>query len=287
MTEAVQARRAFLLESQNSDGGWGYFPGKQSWLEPTTYALLALHGDAAAKAKVDRAFQLIQSWQLPDGAWKPNAVVETPSWAAALALTVHAVRGVFDDHHRRGLESLLRVTGYENSPLFRMAHFLKPKLVELDPSLKAWPWLPDTTSWIEPTAHSLVALKLSRKKTKNDALQSRISDGEQMILTRRCSDGGWNYGNHRVLGEDLPSYPETTGIALLGLRGMAHQSLDRSIEVAKKQLGATRSPLAQTWLRIGLRTHGAEAPPLPTNYPVKADILLSALEVIAETGVLA
>ena len=30
--------------TQNGDGGWGYFAGKRSWLEPTVYALLALHG---------------------------------------------------------------------------------------------------------------------------------------------------------------------------------------------------------------------------------------------------
>ena len=40
----MQAQLDFLRSSQNSDGGWGFFPGKQSWLEPTAYALIGLAG---------------------------------------------------------------------------------------------------------------------------------------------------------------------------------------------------------------------------------------------------
>src|ERR1041385_6757383 len=44
----LAARVAALRRTQNPDGGWAYFSGKQSWLEPTFYAALALHGDPAA-----------------------------------------------------------------------------------------------------------------------------------------------------------------------------------------------------------------------------------------------
>ncbi len=37
----IDMRRA-LLSAANADGGWGYYPGKASRLEPTCWALLAL-----------------------------------------------------------------------------------------------------------------------------------------------------------------------------------------------------------------------------------------------------
>ena len=45
MTDAqsgTTALRTFLLAGRNADGGWGYYPGKASRLEPTCWALLAL-----------------------------------------------------------------------------------------------------------------------------------------------------------------------------------------------------------------------------------------------------
>mgnify|MGYP003352936601 CR=1 FL=1 len=44
----LNTRLEALRAAQNPDGGWGYFPGKESWLEPTAYAAMALHGDAAS-----------------------------------------------------------------------------------------------------------------------------------------------------------------------------------------------------------------------------------------------
>ena len=41
-------RQDILRRSQNPDGGWSFYRGKQSWLEPTFYAALVLNGDPAA-----------------------------------------------------------------------------------------------------------------------------------------------------------------------------------------------------------------------------------------------
>ncbi|MCA1651208.1 MAG: hypothetical protein LC753_13335, partial [Acidobacteria bacterium] len=41
-SEPLDYLRRFLLAGRNTDGGWGYYPGKSSRLEPTCWALLAL-----------------------------------------------------------------------------------------------------------------------------------------------------------------------------------------------------------------------------------------------------
>src|SRR5690242_16754654 len=102
-----QSRLALLEASQNSDGGWGYFPGKQSWLEPTAFALLALSPNAAGSRAFARGWALLRSWQLPDGGWRPCAQVSEAHWASSVVVTLHQVAGVRDQAFRRGVEWLL------------------------------------------------------------------------------------------------------------------------------------------------------------------------------------
>src|SRR5882757_2899771 len=102
MSDPLTSRLEFLRASQNADGGWGFFRGKQSWLEPTAYALMALHASPPAGAQFDRGWELMRSWQLADGSWKPCAAVEEPHWTTALCMTLHALRGVRDERYQRG-----------------------------------------------------------------------------------------------------------------------------------------------------------------------------------------
>ena len=51
------ARQKFgevLLSTRNADGGWGYYAGKSSRLEPTCWALLALGAEADARQRTAR-----------------------------------------------------------------------------------------------------------------------------------------------------------------------------------------------------------------------------------------
>ena len=93
----------------------------------------------------------------------------------------------------------------------------------------------------------------------------------------RCRDGGWNYGSAAVLGGDLPSYPETTGLALIGLQG--HADIGGSVELAGRMAEETKSPMARAWLAIALRLHGVEPPSLEA--PSSRDILITAIEALS------
>ncbi len=94
--------RYTLAAAQNADGGWGYFPGKQSWLEPTVYALLALSAQSGEPAFA-RGWRLIRSWELPGGGWRGCAAVNEAHWATSLVVTLHAALGVYDAAFDRGV----------------------------------------------------------------------------------------------------------------------------------------------------------------------------------------
>jgi hypothetical protein len=280
------SRRDFLRQTQNADGGWAYFPGKRSWLEPTLYATLALHGEPAA----DRSFSLIRSWALPRGGWRMSADLADSNWTSALCLTVYGVRGVSDAAFELGLNQVLGTVGAEGSFFSQLSHRLNPSLVDVDGEVQGWPWRNRNSSWVEPTVHSVVALQRVAARTEYKrqhlAIRARLDSAEKMLLNRRCLDGGWNYGNRRVLDTALPSYPETTGLALLGLQRRPPDELKASISLAMRYWRDTQSPLAKAWLTICLRNFGlAEPEPSKPIAPRPSqDILLAALQCLGEPG---
>ena len=281
---AIGSRLDYLAGLQNADGGWAYLPGKASWLEPTVYALLALHPAEGYRDSFERGWKLARSWQLPSGAWKPAQQINEPHWTTSLAITLHAVRGVHDSAFQRGVSWLLAGKGVEGGALSRIAGLFTSSLVEYDASLVGWPWLPDTSSWVEPTSQALLALKKAQNHVNHDELRPRIRMAESMLLERRCRDGGWNYGNRKVYGVDLLSYPETTAMALIGLKGSAAPGVARSVQLATKLRAESQSALAKAWLTIALQCHGQaianqEVTPAP-------DVLVTALQVIAWNRVL-
>ena len=284
----LASRLEFLRRVQNADGGWGYVPGSRSWLEPTAYAALALHEQLGAEEATARAFNLIRGWQMPDGGWRPGDGVDRPCWATALAVTLHCIRGVHDEPFLRGVDWLVETRSAESSWLKRIMHLVKPKLFGYDPTVLGWPWLPGTGSWVEPTCHALTALRLSSDKLKeakyqrHRKLRGRVRMAQRMMQQRRAMDGGWNYGNKIALGVELPSYPETTGLALVGMLGCEDFDPRAALAVAERHYRTTKSPLARAWLAIGLRNHGRSS--LDQDVPEEAPsryIHLAALEALA------
>ena len=280
-----------LKRAQNPDGGWGYFPGKRSWLEPTVYAALALAGEPAA----DRAWELLRGWQGADGSWRPSDGVAVESFGTALCITLALSRGEVTRGAEgasvdkalvdKAMEWLLAMEGTESNLASRLIAKMGWVDFERNVSLRGWPWKPDTSSWVEPTAHALIALKKVAAKggtwkgrAKLGALVERVRLGEAQLLDIRCHDGGWNYGNREARKVALPSYPETTGIALTGLQG--HAGLGAALDYAVREVGTTVSPMGRAWLTIGLRLHDASVPANPTWAP-PPDLQILALEALA------
>jgi hypothetical protein len=233
--------------------------------------------------KWKKGWDLVRSWQLTEGAWKPNAKVNEPHWSTALAITLHCVKNEFDAPFRRGVDWLLEYRGEESSKLARFLGMFTPDTLGHDRKYAGWPWLPGTTSWIEPTSHVLVALKKSAPQIKSEELRRRVVLGEGMILRRRCADGGWNYGSRAAFGANLPSYPETTGLALLGLQACPEADLTQDVARATSLLQNSRGRIGRGWLTVSLRNLGVQLA-VEDRQISPRDILATALEAMASPG---
>lgn len=269
----VTPRVSFLVKARNADGGWGYFAGKESRVEPTVYALRAVGVDEAG-------LRILAKCQESDGGLRPAVGIPGSTWVTALAIPVFA-KAKREAELRRAARWLVETTGAEVNWLQRAMYFMGKAAVDQNPKLKGWPWRPGNHSWVEPTAHALVALRSIEGVVEAGALQFRREQGVELLRDRRCTDLGWNYGNKRVLDEVLPSYPETTGIALVGLSA-AGKAASAELQAAAKMFANTKGAYAKAWLSLGLRLHGLPAPyEAAREVHPSGNVALTALEVLA------
>jgi hypothetical protein len=121
-----------LRRTQNGDGGWAFVAGKQnSWLEPTVYAALALHGEPES----DRAWALVRNWQQKDGSWKLAMNVPISNWTTSLGALLAAVKGQPNPKAQEWLRRAVRGRG--------------------------WGWKDELSPAAEPTAWATLALARS------------------------------------------------------------------------------------------------------------------------------
>ncbi len=120
---------------------------------------------------------------------------------------------------------------------------------------EGWPWYPGAAAWVMPTAISLIALRKENRIRPSEALKQRIDGGIRYLLSHTCKDGGWNHGSTHALGYESSAYPETTGVALLALRGVKAPQVDGGVALAEKFMEQPE-PAGLAWLRLGLLAQG-------------------------------
>jgi hypothetical protein len=243
-----------LLEAQNEDGGWGSVKGKRSNTESTSFAVMALSSLDEKPKPFNRQMIAGLNWlrqhQKDDGSWFLNDTVKQSSWATPIAVLALL-------SFRNQTQQVLKATnwiltqegrkpGWLVSLLVRLT--LVKGLTELDPYLSGWSWTAGAFSWVEPTSYSLMALKKLKPSLEGTNCEQRIQQGEMLIYDRMCKDGGWNYGNSRVLGEALWPYPDVTAVALISLQDRAANEANlKSLRALESMMREAPSVTALSW----------------------------------------
>jgi hypothetical protein len=199
----LHGRLSDALARARAGEAFGPRPGSPAEAEPTALAAIALEDEAAVA--------WLEGHQHPDGGFGLRSGIvrsDASTSVAAIALPAGAARERALDHLVANRAA--KVPWNADTP-----H---------DPTTRGWGWTPDTFGWVEPTARSLLALRLGRPSAG-----PQIDDGLAVLADRECVGGGWNYGNREVLGFDLPPYVQTTAMALVGAQGSLPDQRERGL----------------------------------------------------------
>ncbi len=250
-----------LLGTQNPDGGWSYRKGS-SWIEPTAFAVLALQTQMAPGLKgalsgaLARGVKWLLSTQKSSGGWAPNAAVDectSVTSTATLALL------------RIAPKRLDKAVDWTAGQVYRnhlSLSFLLTRALHLPPTQApgSVPWYPGTAGWVTPTALTALTLSRAARETNRPELHDLAGHCCAHLLSRRCSDNGWNHGGSPARSEDATSYPETTGLALLALRSASIELPDKAVALAKQFVAAPQSLEGLSWIQMALHS---DTQPIP------------------------
>ena len=161
--------------------------------------------------------------------------------------------------HARAVRWITAEAGEESGAFYRLREWLLGHAPLTERETPGWPWLPGTAAWVAPTSIAVLALAKECRRQNQPELRKRLEQGRRFLLERMCKGGGWNHGSSEPLGYPTNPYPETTGLALLALRGVRAPQIDVSLPMAQRFLKDCRSADASNWLRLGLLAHGQAA----------------------------
>jgi hypothetical protein len=252
MKTPTEAAQAYLLSTQNADGGWGYAAGHGSTVEATAAVALAFVGAGDPAGVIPRAAAWLRVAQHRDGGWGLAADDAESGWQTAWAVLALTRSGADAATIRRGVRWLLDV---------QIVRVEKPEDVRwakatlgIDPALRGWPWLPGQAGWVEPTALALLALA---PWVAAPEIGPRLDEGVRYLRDRRCQGGGWNVGNPVMFSQALPPRAIPTAWVLLALSRLASAAIqDGDATTLLKEMSADGSAAALAWGLLALRALG-------------------------------
>jgi hypothetical protein len=221
-------------------------------VEPTALAVLALPSTLALKRYA--AIGSLLHTQNPNGSW-PAFSGDDERGSGYTGLAVYALGrcGESGMPTERAVSWLLRSRGWESHWPWKWKFRTTDRNVRFDPDKFGWPWMPETLSWVVPTAYSLLALKRAHAASHQRLLEFRIRRGVEMLYDRICPGGGWNAGNGVVYGSPLTPHPDATAVALLALLGEPpNDSITASLDWLERRAETLLVPWSLAWTILTL-----------------------------------
>ncbi len=246
-----------LIDRQLPEGGWPFTSNTtQAAVEPTALALLALPPNLDHER--DAAVRFLLHMQNANGSW-PAFSGDDGGGSGLTGLALYALnrccaQGMVTD---RAVHWLIQSRGWESHWLWRWKFRTSDRHVRFDPEKFGWPWIPETVSWVVPTAYSLLALKHARGISQQALVHLRIRRGVEMLYDRICPEGGWNAGNGVVYGFPLAPHADTTALALLSLRSEPPNNfITASLDWLERRAGTCFAPWSLAWAVLALNAFG-------------------------------
>jgi hypothetical protein len=246
-----------LISRQLPEGGWPFTSRTtQPALEPTALALLAMPSQSFHER--DAVIRFLVHMQNTNGSW-PAFSGDSKGGSGFTGLALYALnrcsaQGIVS---HRAVEWLLETKGWESHWLWKWKFRTSDRHVRLDPDKFGWPWIPETASWVVPTAYSILALKHSRGISHQDLVQLRIRRGVEMLYDRICPEGGWNAGNGVVYGFPLAPHADATALALLSLSSEPPNNfISASLDWLERRAETCFAPWSLAWTILALDAFG-------------------------------
>jgi hypothetical protein len=225
------------------EGGFGVQADREYCPDATSWAILALAATGIRSDIVEHGRKRLTDSQKSDGRVCVSADHPEAFWPTPLAALAWHGSPEYREPQSRAVRFLVATTG---------RHFARTPDLAHDTSLRGWPWIADTHSMVEPTALTLLALRITGHED-----HERARDAVRMLMDRQLPNGGWNYGNTAVYGQELYPQPESTGLALCALSGLVSRAdVQRSIDYLRSRILQIRVPLSLGWGLLGLGAWG-------------------------------
>jgi hypothetical protein len=255
LAQALQGRLGQRLRPSK---GLGLRPGEDS-IEPTCLTLLALR--RRRMSDLERALKRLATLQNRNGSWS-TFIGDEPKgcWVTALAALALMETGAYAQLVASAIQWLLEARGREANSFWRWKLRAFDNKVQFDPAKFGWSWVPGTTSWVIPTAFSMIALRQACERGLNRTaeLNERVELGASMLIDRLCPGGGWNAGNGMAFGVPYTPYVDATAIALLALAGRQQSAgVQRSLAWLASRLSTCPSPYSLAWGVLALTAYRA------------------------------
>lgn len=265
---------AELSRRQLPAGGWAALRSSvQASLESTCLVTLAIGSDDSDQARLAQEF--LVRVQNPNGSW-PAFFGDDRDGVWVTSLAVIALRDVATAIPARlaSIHWLTKCQGKEANWFWRWKFLTADRHVRFDPDKFGWPWIPDTVSWVVPTAFAILALNQVPCSCGDlEEISIRVDRGIEMMIDRACPGGGWNAGNGVVYGSALAPHHDDTAIALLALSNRTqHPVVQASLKWLERTVQTLTAPWSLAWAILALAAHGRAVGPLITTLMALPDL---------------